>query len=415
MTIWQRLKPLWVRLAVLLAVVGPGLITASADNDAPGIATYSMAGSVYGYRILWVILVVLVGEIIVMEMAGRLGSVTGQGTADLIREHFGARTTAFAMLCLLIANFGTTVGEYAGVAAGAELFGVSRYIAVPLAALLLGFLVIRGAYRHVEKVLLALSMIALCYIITAFIQRPNWGEVVRQAVTPLVRKDVDYILTLLAVIGTTITPWGIVYMQASVVDKGVPLAEYKYTRLDVVVGSTWGNIVSAFIVICTAARLFVAGIRVETAEQAALALEPLAGIWAKSLFATGLVAAALLAGAVLPLATAYAVSEAFGWERGLDRPFRVAPIFYGLYVGIIVLSVAVVLIPGMPLFPLMWLSQSVNAILLPVLLVLVLKLANDRRLIGRWTNSTWQNVLTWGLTGLIVVATVFLFVSPLLS
>ncbi len=415
MTFWQRLRPLWVRLFVLLTVLGPGLITASADNDAPGIATYSMAGSTYGYRFLWVIVVITIGEIIVMEMAGRMGAVTGKGTADLIREQFGVRITTLAMICLLIANLGTTIGELAGVAAGTELFGLSRYITVPVAALLVGFLVVRGSYRHVEKVLLALSLAALSYIITAFIQHPNWGEILRQAFTPTFQGGTDYVFTLLAVVGTTITPWGIVYMQASVADKGVPMAEYRYTRLDVVVGSAWGNVVSAFIVICTAATLFAAGIRVETAEQAAMALEPLAGVWAKGLFAVGLLAASLLAAAVLPLSTAYAVSEAFGWERGLDRPLRQARIFYALYIGIIVLSVVTVLIPGIPLFPLMWFSQSVNAILLPVLLILVLRLANDRRVMGRWTNPPWQNVLAWILTGLIILATVLLFAPLLLS
>jgi Mn2+/Fe2+ NRAMP family transporter len=415
MTVWQRFKPLRVRLLVLLAILGPGLITASADNDAPGIATYSMAGSAYGYRFLWVILAITVGEVIVMEMAGRMGAVTGKGTADLIREQFGVRVTVFAMVCLLIANLGTTIGEFAGVAAGTELFGLPRYISVPFVALLVGLLVIRGSYRHVEKVLLALTLAALSYIITAFIEHPNWGEVLRQAITPTLQGGTDYLLALLAVAGTTITPWGIVYMQASVVDKGIALDEYKYSRLDVVTGSVWGNIVSAFIVICTAVRLFAAGIRVETAAQAAMALEPLAGVWAKGLFAVGLLAASLLAASVLPLSTAYAVSEAFGWERGLDRPVREAHIFYGLYIGIIVLGVAIVLIPGVPLFPLMWFSQSVNAILLPVLLVLVLSLANDKRLMGRWTNSRLQNVLAWVLTGLIILTTVFLFASPLMS
>jgi len=400
---------------MLLAVLGPGLITASADNDAPGIATYSMAGSTYGYRFLWVILAVTVGEVVIMEMAGRMGAVTGKGTADLIREQFGVRMTTFAMICLLIANLGTTIGELAGIAAGAELFGLSRYISVPLAALLVGFLVIRGSYRHVEKALLALSLAALSYIVTAFIVRPNWGDVLRQTVTPTFQGGSDYLFTLLAVVGTTITPWGIVYMQASVADKGVALAEYKYTQLDVVVGSAWGNVVSAFIVICTAATLFAVGIRVETAEQAAMALEPLAGVWAKGLFAVGLLAASLLAASVLPLSTAYAISEAFGWERGLDHPFHQARIFYSLYAGIIALSVAVVLIPGVPLFPLMWFSQSVNAILLPVLLILVLKLANDKRLMGRWTNHLVQNVLAWVLTGLIILATALLLASPLVS
>lgn len=415
MRLWQRFRPLRVRLAILLAVLGPGLITASADNDAPGIATYSMAGSAYGYRFLWVILAVTVGEIIVMEMAGRMGAVTGKGTADLIRERFGVRVTAFAMTCLLIANLGTTVGEFAGVAAGMELFGISRFIAVPIAALLIGVLVIRGSYRHIEKVLLALSLAALSYVLAAFVEQPDWGEVLHQAFTPSLQGGSEYLLTLLAVVGTTITPWGIVYMQASIADKGVPMTEYEYTRLDIAVGSAWGNVVSAFIVICTATVLFAAGIRVETAEQAALALEPLAGVWAKALFSVGLLAASFLAAAVLPLSTAYALSEAFGWERGLDQPFRKARIFYGLYIGIIVVSVVVVLIPGIPLFPLMWISQSVNAILLPVLLVLVLKLTNNRDVMGQWTNPRWQNALALLLTGLIILATAFLLFSPLIS
>ena len=412
MTGLRRLKPLWVRIAMLLAVLGPGLITASADNDAPGIATYSMAGSTYGYRFLWIIVAITVGEVIVMEMAGRMGAVTGRGAAGLIRERFGVRVATLAMACLLIANLGTTIAEFAGVAAGAELFGIPRFISVPLAAVLVAVLVIRGSYRYVEKVLLALSLAALSYIIAAFIERPNWSEVLRGAIQPTFQGGSDYLLAVLAVVGTTITPWGIVYMQASVVDKNVGMAEYGYTRLDVVTGSAWGNIVSAFIVICTAATLHSAGIRVETAEQAAMALEPLAGVWAKGLFAAGLLAASLLAASVLPLSTAYAVAEAFGWEHGLDRSFRQARIFYALYVGLIVLSVVVVLVPGMPLFPLMWMSQSVNAILLPVILVLVLRLANDRRIMGPWVNGRVQNGLAWLLTGLVTLATLLLFVSP---
>lgn len=401
------------RLWLFLAIFGPGLITASADNDAPGIATYSMAGSTYGYRFLWLLVVVTMGEVIVQEMAARMGAVTSKGTADLIRERFGVRVTAFAMLCLLLANLGTTVAQFAGVAAAAELFGITRYVAVPVAALLVGFVVLRGSYAHVEKVLLVLCLSALSYAVSAFILHPPWGEILRQAVTPSFQSDPRYILAVLATIGTTITPWGIVYMQASVADKGVELRDYQYTRLDVTVGATWGNVVSAFIVICTAATLYVHGIAVETAEQAARALEPLAGAGAHTLFSVGLLGASLLAASVLPLSTTYALCEAFGWERGLDQRPREAPVFYGLYIGIIVLSVLVVLIPGLPLFPIMWLSQSLNAILLPVLLVLVLKLANDRRLMGDWVNRGVQNVLAWGLTGLIAAITVALFVLPL--
>jgi len=368
------LKLVFARLGMYLAILGPGLITASADNDAPGIATYSMAGSTYGYRFLWLLLVITVGEVVVQETAGRMGAVTGKGTADLIRERFGVKVTAFAMLCLLLANLGTTVAQFAGVAAATELFGLSRYITVPLAAALVGFVVLRGSYEHVEKVLLVLCLSALSYVISAFMVKPPWGEVLRQAVVPSIQFDTNFILAMLATIGTTITPWGIIYMQASVADKGVDLQKYRLTRMDVTVGAVWGNIVSAFIIICTAATLYVAGISVETAEQAAMALEPLAGVGARYLFAIGLLGASLLAASVLPLSTSYAVCEAFGWERGLNQRPRDASVFYGLYIGIIVLSVLTVLIPGIPLFPLMWLSQSMNAILLPVLLVLVIKL-----------------------------------------
>lgn len=406
--------PAWMqRILFYLSILGPGLITASADNDAPGIATYSMAGSMYGYRFLWLVVVITVGEIVIQEMAARMGAVTGKGTADLIRERFGVRVTAFAMLCLLLANVGTTIAQFAGVAAGTELLGVSRYLTVPFAALMVGFLVLRGSYDNVEKVLLVLCLAALSYVVTAIMVRPPWGEVLRHAVTPTFSRDPNFIFAVLATIGTTITPWGIVYMQASVADKGVEMANYRFTRMDVMFGAAWGNIVSAFIIISTAATLFVYGIRVETAEQAAMALEPLAGTGARYLFTTGLLGASLLAASVLPLSTAYAICEAFGWERGLDQRSREAPLFYGLYVGIIVLSVIVVLIPGIPLFPIMWISQAVNAILLPVLLVLVLKLVNNRRVMGDWVNRRWQNVLAWGLTGLIALVTVVLLTSPL--
>ena len=345
-TIKHTLKYQYARLLALLAVIGPGLITASADNDAPGIATYSMAGSVYGYRFLWVVLVITIGEIIVMEMAGRLGAVTGKGTMDLVREQYGIRISFFVVVLLIIANLGTTISQFAGIAASTELFGLSRYVFVPLVAIFVGVLVIRGSFRFVEKVLLFLSLAALSYIITAFIQKPDWGEVARQAVSPTFTGGSDYFFTLLAVVGTTITPWGIVYMQASVAEKGTQLKDYKLTRLDVILGSTWGNIVSAFIIICTAARLFTLGIRVETAEQAAQALEPLAGPWAKILFAVGLFSASLLAASVLPLSTSYAVAETLGMERGIDHPFHKARSFFILYISIILISVGIILIPA---------------------------------------------------------------------
>ena len=406
--------PLWLKkVGIYLAVLGPGLITASADNDAPGIATYSMAGSTYGYQFLSIILIVTIGEIVIQEIAARMGVVTGKGTADLIRERFGVRVTAFAMLALLFANLGTTVAQIAGIAASAELFGVSRYIAAPIAAALVSLAVLRGSYKHIEKILLVLSLSAISYIITVILVKPDWGEVLRAAVVPQFELEPTFILAVLATIGTTITPWGVFYMQASIADKGLAIKDYPYTKLDVTVGAAWGNIISAFIIISTAATLYVAGISVETAEQAAQVLAPLAGGAARVLFSAGLLGASLLALSVLPLSTTYAFCEAFGFERGLNRRFDEAPVFYGIYAGIIAISVVIVLIPGIPLFPLMWLSQTANAIFLPVLLVLVLKLSNNEQLMGQWKNKRFQNILAGGLTAFISLVALALLVSPI--
>lgn len=398
------------RIWLVLAVLGPGLITASAGNDAPGIATYSMAGSRYGYNFLWLILLVTIGGIFIQEMAARLGAVTGKGTADLIREKFGVKMTLLAMVCLLLANFGTTIAEFAGIAAGAELLGMNRYIVIPIASITIALLAVRGSYKVVEKLLLVLCLSAIAYVISAFIIKPDWGEVLQAAVTPHIILESDYIIAVLATIGTTITPWGIFYIQASVVDKGVEVQNYGLTKMDVVAGALWGNLISAFIIITTGATLFVMGIHVEEANQAALALEPLAGSWAKLLFASGLVGASVLAAMVLPLSTVYAITEAFGWERGLDQKRRDAPVFYGLLLGVIGLSSLFVLIPGLPLFRIMLLSQTMNAIILPVLLVLILILANDREIMGVWRNKRVQNIFSIFLTVAIAAISIALFI-----
>jgi len=408
--------PLWARkLGIYLSILGPGLITASADNDAPGIATYSMAGSTYGYNLLFVILIITIGEVVIQEMAARMGVVTGKGTADLIRERFGVKIAAFAMICLLISNMGTTIAQFAGIAAAGELFGISRYISAPIAALFVSVLVLRGSYKHVEKFLLFLSMSALAYVITVIMIRPPWVEIAKAAISPSISWDTTMILTILAVIGTTITPWGIFYMQASVADKGTEVKNFKYTKIDVTFGAAWGNVISAFIIICTAATLYSVGIQVESAEQAAMALAPLAGNAARILFSVGLLGASLLAVSVLPLSTTYAICEAFGFERGLNRSPKEAPAFYSLFGIITGISVLVVLIPGVPLFPIMWLSQSVNAILLPVLLFMVLKLANDRTVMGDWINKRFSNILAIILIITVTLVTVALLFSPLFT
>lgn len=407
--------PFWLRKFFLFfSLIGPGIITASADNDAPGIATYSISGARYGYGFLWIILLITVGEVLVQEMAARMGTVTGKGTADLIRERFGVRTSAFAMACLLIANTGTTLAQFAGVAAVGELFGISRYLTVPLAGLIIGLVILRGNYKSVEKILLVLCLSAFSYVITVFVIKPDWGIILKDALTPTIELGAEYLLAVLAVIGTTITPWGIFYLQASVADKGTDIKDYKHTRIDVVLGSVWGNIISAFIIITTAATLFPKGILVNSAEEAAMALSPLAGSFSSLLFAIGMLGASLLAVSVLPLSTTYAMCEAFGFERGLNRPVKDAPVFYSIFISIMLISMLFVLIPGIPLFQIMLISQSVNAILLPVILILVLVLANDKNIMGKWVNNRFSNYLGYALTGIIFLATIALLVGEFL-
>ncbi len=410
------LLPFWLRkIAAFLAILGPGLITASADNDAPGIATYSVAGSAYGYNLLWLIVVITVGEVVILEMAARMGAVTGKGTADLIRERYGVKITLFAMLALFIANLGTTIAQFAGIAAAGELFGVSKYISVPIAGVLMIVLILRANYKHVEKVLLLLSLASLSYVLAVFVVKPDWAAVGQSLIKPTFIMDGDFILTMLAIIGTTITPWAIFYLQASIADKGVEMSKFGDTKIDVSFGAAWGNVISAFIIILTAATLFQAGIVVEDAKDAALALVPLAGNWASILFATGLLGASLLAVSVLPLSTTYAICEAFGFERGLNRSPKEAPVFYGSFALIMVVSLLIVLLPGIPLFPIMILSQALNAILLPILLILILKLANDRAIMGEYRNKKIGNILAYAITALIVVVTIFLIIEPMLS
>lgn len=399
------------QMLLFAAILGPGLITASADNDASGIATYSMAGSTYGYSFLWLIVWITFGEIVVQEMAARMGVATGKGLTDLIRENYGPRITLIFTLGLIIANLGTTVAQFAGMAAVAEMFGVSRYIAVPIGALLVWLMVYKGSYSRVEKVMLALCMTAFAYIISGVIVRPPWGQVLRESIVPSMRFERGYIMAVLATVGTTMTPWGCAYLQASVADKGVTVKDYRYTRIDVIFGAFLGNIVSAFVVICTAAVLYTRGIRVESAEEAAMALAPLAGEAAKYLFGIGLLGASLLSAMVLPLATTYAVSEGFGWERGVSVTPQDAPGFYWLYSAMIVISALIVLIPGMPLFTIMWMPQVANALLLPLTMVLMLKLANTTRLMGSLTNRRFTNIVAVILLVLVSVAGVGLFVG----
>jgi NRAMP (natural resistance-associated macrophage protein)-like metal ion transporter len=414
MTLLRRLKH--KRLLAFLSVSGPGIIAALAGDDAGGVATYSIAGASYGYSLLWALLIVTFALAAVQDMCVRMGVVTGKGLSDLIREEFGVRTTAVAMLALLIANAAVTVSEFAGIAAAGDIFGLPRYVSVPLAAVLVWFIVVRGNYQQAEKFFLVLALVFLTYFVSVFWLPVNWFEVARGTFVPTVRADPKYLLVMIALIGTTISPYMQFSLQAITADKGLTMEEYGLARLDNIIGVCLTILVAAFIMIATGATLHVRGIvEIAGADQAALALEPIAGAFAKELFALGLLGASLLAASILPLTSAYAVCEAFGWERGLQQTAEDAPIFYGLYTGIIIVGASLALIPGVPLFTLLLLAYDVNGILLPIILTLMLRLANNRRLLGAYVNGRVANVLGYGTTLVLVVLTILLVLSSLLG
>jgi NRAMP (natural resistance-associated macrophage protein)-like metal ion transporter len=398
------------RLWPYLAALGPGLLAASAGNDAGGIATYASAGASYGYGLLWAMVIVTICVGVVQEMSARMGAVTGKGFSDLVRESFSLRQTALILLTLLIANTGIIVSEFIGVAAAAELFGVSRYIAVPLAAIFVWLLVTRGSYGWVERIFLVLTLAFLAYIGAAFLARPDWHQVLVETVRPRLHFDYGYINLLIALIGTTISPYMQLYVQSSVVEKGVTPDEYRYTRFDVIVGTITAGIVASFIIVATAATLFPHGVSVDTAADAARALEPVAGKYAEALFALGLLGASLLAAGVLPLATTYMLSEALGFERGVSRSWDEAPIFMGTLTGLIVLGAVIALIPGLPLIQVLVGVYVLNGLLLPVELFAILRLINNRELMGKHVNGPLYNAFAWGIAIVVSVLSLVLIV-----
>lgn len=371
------------------------MVAANAGNDAGGIATYASVGAEYGYRLLWTLIPLVIALGIVQETCARMGAVTGKGLSDLIREQFGVRWTVLVMAALLIANGGVTVSEFVGIAAAAELFGIPRFVAVPLAAFAIWWLVVKGTYRRVETIFLLMSLVFLGYIVSAFMAGPDWVEVGRGFVSPSISLDAGYIFTVVALIGTTISPYMQVFVQSSVVEKGVDEEDYALTRADVWVGTVFAISIAFFIMVATAATLHQAGVRVETAEDAARALEPLAGQYARTLFGVGLFGASMLAAGVLPLATAYSVSEALGFEKGVSRSFREAPIFLGIFTFLIIVGGGVAMIPGLPLIDVLLVTQVINGLLLPFLLVSILRLAGQRELMGAHTNGRLYNALSW--------------------
>src|SRR6266446_203826 len=399
-----------------LLILGPGLIATSAGNDAGGIATYSSAGAKYGYDLIWVMVIITVSLAIVQEMCARLGAATGRGLLDLIRERFGVGWALFAIVVILIANGGVTVSEFVGIGAAMELIGISKNIAIPLTAAFLWYLVVYGNYAKVEKIFLAMTLVFFAYPIAAFMGHPNWTQVANGAFIPKLRWESDYIFIVVGLMGTTITPYMQLFQQSSLVEKGVARRHYGPERVDAYFGAVFSNLMSFFMIIATAATLFVSGHKeIQTAADAARALEPVVGNAAKTLFAIGLLGASLLAGAVLPLATSYAICEAFGEPKGVGLDFRRARVFFSLFTALIVIGAAVALIPNVPLIPMLLWIQVLNGVLLPVILVFILLLINDRLLVENLKNTHIYNVLGWGTFAMITMAVVIMIGGQLLE
>jgi NRAMP (natural resistance-associated macrophage protein)-like metal ion transporter len=407
------------RLFVFLSILGPGIIAANADNDASGIYGYSLAGAQYRYAMLWVLVVSTIALGVAQEICARMGAVTGKGLADLIREEYGVKITLFAMLALLVANFATTVSEFAGILAAVQLFAGpgARFWALPLVAGVVWLLVARGSYRRLEQILLGASLIYLLYILSAFLAHPNWGQVIKETFLPnfkAVSPLRNYVFMIINIVGTTITPWGQFYIQSSVRDKGVKASEYGHTRIDVLFGAFFTNFIAYFIVVCCGATLYAAGIhQVDDAGQVAKALTPLAGSLATVLFAIGLFNASCFGAIAVPLSTAYAVTEALGWESALGRRTREAPLFIGTFTFLIITSALLVMFFPANLAALIILPNVVGAVLLPVILVLMLLLVNSKRLMGSYTNSRAYNAIAWTTTAVLIILSLILFITNL--
>jgi len=391
-----RRNPSDYKLLAYLAIIGPGIIAANAGNEASGIATYAVAGAKYGYSLMWSFIPMTICLIVAQEMCVRMGVVTGQGLADLIRERFGVRWTVVVMLSLLVANVGVIISEFVGISQASEIFGISRYFSVPATAIVIWWLVVKGTPKRVEQVFLLMSLIFLIYIVSAFLSKPDWGQVGRGFITPSVSFETGYLFTVMTLIGTTIAPFMQVYVQSAVVEKGMQKEDFKLVRIDAISGVVFACVISAFIVISTAATLHQSGItEIESAADAAQALAPVVGQYAKYLFAVGLFGASMLAMGVLPLTTAYSITEALGFEKGLSHSFREAPIFLGIFTSLIVIGAVIALVPGIPQIKLLLFTQCINGLLLPVLLISIVLLSSNREIMGDYCNSFLYKCLAW--------------------
>ena len=408
-------QPKKTKLMVILAAMGPGIITAMAGNDAGGIATYSQVGALFGYKTLWALPLMCVLLTVVQFTASRMGAVTGKGYAALIRERFGIRLTTLAMVALLIGNVATIISEFAGIASGMEMFGVSKYITVPIAALVVWLLVVGGNYKRVERVFLVISLVFITYVVAAIMAKPNWSQALISTFTPVIVGDTSYISLMIAMVGTTIAPWMIFNMQSNIVEKGMTINDALPMRVDAVSGTVAACLVAWFIVVTTGSVLYPEGVSIESAADAARALEPFAGPYAQMLFAVGLIGASFLAACVLPLTTAFVICEAFGWEAGVDFSWKEAPIFKGILTFVLVFSALLVLIPEVNLMSIMLFSQFVCGLILPILLVFMALISSDKRIMGKYVSGRISCVLIWGTVVVVSLLTVALLVMQVLG
>lgn len=411
----NKKNTLMTKIILFLAILGPGIITGSVDNDAGGITAYSIAGATYGYKLIWTLIPAFIVLLVVQEMNARMGIVTKKGLADLIRENFGVKITFFIFLGLIIADIGNTATEFAGVAGSMQVFGVSKYISVPLGAILVWLMVVKGTYKSSEKIFLIFSVFLLSYIVSAILARPNWGEIGNSIVRPSMDMDEQSLSMVIGLVGTTIAPWMQFYMQSSVIEKGIKIEDYKYELWDVIIGCIITVVVAFFIIVACAATLHVKGISINEAKDAALALKPLAGSFASEIFAAGLLVASIFSATILPLATAFYICEAFGFEAGIDKTMNEAPQFYILFTAIILIGVAIILIPGAPLIKITLITQVINGMLLPVVLICMMLMVNNKEIMGKYVNKGIGNIIGWGTIIILIVLTFILTFEPLFN
>jgi len=408
-------KNIFRNIAIFFAILGPGIITGSVDNDAGGITTYSVAGALYGYKLLWTLIPAFIVLIVIQEMNARMGIVTGKGLADLIRENSGVKVTFFIFIGLLLADIGNTTTEFAGVAGSMEVFKVSKYISVPIVGVLVWILVVKGTYKVAERIFLVFSVALLMYVISALIGHPHWTEIGQSIAHPHMEYNSKYLMMVIGIIGTTIAPWMQFYMQSSVIEKGLKMKDFKYTLVDIIVGCIATVVVAFFIIIACASTLNVHGTTINEAKDAALALKPLAGNLSSAVFAFGLFVASVFSATILPLATAFYVCEAFGFEAGIDKKWDEAPEFYWLYTGILVISALIILIPNAPLIQITLWSQVLNGMLLPVVLICMIMLVNNKKIMGEYTNKPINNIIGWVTIVILVALSGLLMLLPLFS